>query len=717
MHKNAIFILIGALLILSVIIANADDQKEAAVRHEISNIQPQKVYPIGYTPKFAAEVACTVRMAGDSYWAISDWCVGNEIYKTYQDPSVAPLNCTYPFEIDAVAMELQFAAPGTVWASVDIEALHPDQSTESCPYPGGVIGISDEYGFYIPSGGVYVAIIPFNEPVVVNEPYFCGFYIAEDITAMDPGIVTDNDPYLCVNWNDWGEGYVDLVDNQYYNFPGNLALYSIGRSGGGSQAVLPHTKIAWPYDSAQVSGNVYIRASELVDTVNYEYCRFEYYHPSSGWTTMTDDNFADISLRNSVSPSSFQEGYSTVWNANSLSEGWYKIRAAIFDSQGGSTADSSNIYLDNTPLKPVFTNPLWGDSICDSVTLRMTIPDEDLSFVQFEYRPASDTITINLPLLNQSRYGDVDGDTLDGNYYSSGEFGDFYNAPTLTGAIIRYFANNGYSDVAKNGGINLTNRQVIEELADIMRIRMNLGSEDDDFLWALRDYFKRRGNQFRIDLFTSLTSENLDYVLGYRKGALIAAIGDPYGHWLGITKIIYPENADNTYTIEIYDTKTGSTIASKLQFNPLPSMLYNGVYRFVDLAAGIYPRTDISSRTPIGLDFNSSDGISFYWDISGIEDGTYYISGTGLDYSSHTGEGIARTYISCIGGVLSGDVNLDGSLNVSDAVYLINYVFTGGPEPKPFLMNGDTNCDYHVNVSDAVYLINYVFTGGPPPCN
>lgn len=63
-----------------------------------------------------------------------------------------------------------------------------------------------------------------------------------------------------------------------------------------------------------------------------------------------------------------------------------------------------------------------------------------------------------------------------------------------------------------------------------------------------------------------------------------------------------------------------------------------------------------------------------------------------------------------------GDANSDGSINVSDAVYIINYVFVGGDPPNP-LANGDVNCDGSVNVSDAVYIINFVFVGGNPPCD
>ena len=65
---------------------------------------------------------------------------------------------------------------------------------------------------------------------------------------------------------------------------------------------------------------------------------------------------------------------------------------------------------------------------------------------------------------------------------------------------------------------------------------------------------------------------------------------------------------------------------------------------------------------------------------------------------------------------ICGDANADGVVNVSDAVYMVAYVFEGGPEPVPFIA-GNANCDSNVNVSDAVYLINYVFSGGAPPCD
>jgi hypothetical protein len=73
------------------------------------------------------------------------------------------------------------------------------------------------------------------------------------------------------------------------------------------------------------------------------------------------------------------------------------------------------------------------------------------------------------------------------------------------------------------------------------------------------------------------------------------------------------------------------------------------------------------------------------------------------------GDGIGDACSSC------GDANGDGIINISDAVFLINYIFVpGAPAPYPVCI-GDCNGDDMVNISDAVYLINYIFIGGSPP--
>jgi hypothetical protein len=61
------------------------------------------------------------------------------------------------------------------------------------------------------------------------------------------------------------------------------------------------------------------------------------------------------------------------------------------------------------------------------------------------------------------------------------------------------------------------------------------------------------------------------------------------------------------------------------------------------------------------------------------------------------------------------DCNNDHTIDASDVVYLLNYLFIGGPPPVP-TQTGDVNRDMELNTADVVYLINYLFISGPSPC-
>lgn len=65
-----------------------------------------------------------------------------------------------------------------------------------------------------------------------------------------------------------------------------------------------------------------------------------------------------------------------------------------------------------------------------------------------------------------------------------------------------------------------------------------------------------------------------------------------------------------------------------------------------------------------------------------------------------------------------GEANNDGLRNITDAVYLITYIFGGGAAPTPYpICSGDANCDCITNITDAVYLIQWIFSGGASPCD
>jgi hypothetical protein len=63
-----------------------------------------------------------------------------------------------------------------------------------------------------------------------------------------------------------------------------------------------------------------------------------------------------------------------------------------------------------------------------------------------------------------------------------------------------------------------------------------------------------------------------------------------------------------------------------------------------------------------------------------------------------------------------GDSNADGTLNITDGIYVLNYLFLGGPEP-PCQESANANDDATLNITDGIYILNYLFLGGPQPAS
>lgn len=102
-------------------------------------------------------------------------------------------------------------------------------------------------------------------------------------------------------------------------------------------------------------------------------------------------------------------------------------------------------------------------------------------------------------------------------------------------------------------------------------------------------------------------------------------------------------------------------------------------------------------------------------------DGSFLISGTigqvavgsSFDGSFYTRHGYWQSFADqweC------GDANASGDIDIDDIIYLIGFVFLGGPPPDPMEM-GNTNCVDEIDVDDVVFLVGYVFLGGPAPCD
>lgn len=61
-----------------------------------------------------------------------------------------------------------------------------------------------------------------------------------------------------------------------------------------------------------------------------------------------------------------------------------------------------------------------------------------------------------------------------------------------------------------------------------------------------------------------------------------------------------------------------------------------------------------------------------------------------------------------------GDANNDARVDSTDAIFVMNYLFSGGPEP-PCLNQADANNDGIVDASDSIFLLDWLFNGASEP--
>jgi hypothetical protein len=99
-------------------------------------------------------------------------------------------------------------------------------------------------------------------------------------------------------------------------------------------------------------------------------------------------------------------------------------------------------------------------------------------------------------------------------------------------------------------------------------------------------------------------------------------------------------------------------------------------------------------------------------DTTALDDTTYYWQVEAVDAAdNHSGYQEHPFQFTVF---VAGDANGDGTIDIGDVVYLINYLFREGPAPDP-LQAGNVNDDEVIDIGDVVYLINYLFREGPPP--
>ncbi|MFQ5606483.1 MAG: hypothetical protein ACE5GA_00945 [Candidatus Zixiibacteriota bacterium] len=695
----------------------------------------------------APAARCTGDLAGAPFWIIINWVIGQELYKSYQDPALVCPGA-YPFTVDTVHVLLQIEPddsllPLAIPLTVDIEEVDA-LTSPGCALPGAPIFQGSPGVVNIETGGLFDISIPLDVPVIVNGPYFVGLKFDSVVTQnMRIQLVTDGFEALCVSYNKWDDsiGFIDLLDDSVvythafppndpcfsappndtlcFNFNGRLKLWTNGTTGGVS---LPEPGVAFlnPLQDDVLFESVDIWINETSGLGIVDSAVFSYRPESGAWVRIGVDNNQLITAPSAGAPGPGR-GLSYFWDFSALAEQSVWIKAQVYDTLRRSAVDSVLVLLEPTPPVPRLTSHQYFGSACGAQTLNYTWTDNPV-FFGFGFKKLADIEhRKNLGTFDQFLLGDNNGFPADGNSAANGEFGDFFGGPAIGALALEYWFNEGFVSSMRVGGSKLTIAQAAERLGDFMEIRVNGGLEDDMFVRGFRDYLVATGfAELRLDITRDGDYETLRNWAEEIGGVVMFAVDGVPGRWLAVDGFSGLPTAENAFRIVVSDPFDASVRIMFWRDTPTGSEVFiNGAWHTVALVTALLPSTwSPTGRTEFAQAFSPSSPFDLPVDPNtlGLVDGELYFFTFELsDVEGNSGSQTVMLEYVC-NAFTAGDYNGDRRTNIADFVYVINFQLFNGPAPVGGAGRADANCSGGIDTADLVHYSNWLFLGGPAPC-
>ncbi len=275
----------------------------------------------------------------------------------------------------------------------------------------------------------------------------------------------------------------------------------------------------------------------------------------------------------------------------------------------------------------------------------------------------------------------------------------------------------------------------------VYRHAFGLGANHDSTLGFSVDYYAPKANASyyiaRFAIYKGLndpagTISNLTVAFAADWDIPSASTPANYGHYNLIKQIVYTRGgltlpdmnrigAIAALRDDDIGIPGGMNLRSSVYVDPLGTFQVDSLWNRMDLVNGYDTTGTIEDLTDVIV--AARDLV-----IDGSAHDTFFVSFVVVGLSNSPVVGLESTVASayyflckhiapaceaCICGIC-GDANNTGTINISDAVFIINYVFLGGPAPVKLCL-GDINGDVMINISDAVYVLNFIFGGGAPP--
>jgi len=178
--------------------------------------------------------------------------------------------------------------------------------------------------------------------------------------------------------------------------------------------------------------------------------------------------------------------------------------------------------------------------------------------------------------------------------------------------------------------------------------------------------------------------------------------------------------ADDSYCLGVAALDSGDTRAGFSNYGSHVSLCAPGVDVKGPYIDSSYARWNGTSfATPMvaaaaALLVSTRPGASWNDVIDQLETTAESVDAQNPGLEGELGHGIVNPLAALQGWLLPGDVNGSGTISTADIIFLVNFVFKGGPPPVS-LPGADVNASCGITSADILYLVDYVFRGGSEP--
>ncbi len=169
--------------------------------------------------KYAGDCVFGNNDTGSIQGHYTTWWAGNESYATLINPADYTCSCNPGFNVRAIHMVLLLGTASAPQVRVSLAT-----SGGECVGPGAILETSPTYTFSgFTAEGYYDIEVPVDFACQdMDASYYLVFEFMN--TAGPVGIPVDSTPQGCVNYNEWGEGWQDVVTG--YGFAGDWLVWA-----------------------------------------------------------------------------------------------------------------------------------------------------------------------------------------------------------------------------------------------------------------------------------------------------------------------------------------------------------------------------------------------------------------------------------------------------------------------------------------------------------